>query len=113
MEIVEWLTNQLKEMSMRELARRCNISQSTISNVLSGKRVASREFCEAIADGLGIDRSYVLQLGGYATDESIKQAARDLQVERDLRGLNDHEVEMIRQLAKMLREQRRLYKSDK
>lgn len=99
---------------MRELARKCNISHSTISDILSGKRAASREFCEAVADGLGLERSYVLQLGGFSPpDESIKQSARDLQLSRELRDMNDHEVEMIRQFARMLREQRKLYEPNK
>lgn len=113
MGIKELLTNQLKEMSVRELARRCNVSHSTISDILHDKRQASREFCHALANGLGLDHSYVLQLARHTPDESIKQAARDLQVERELRGLNDHEVEAVRQFAKMLREQRRSYKLDK
>lgn len=109
MGIEELLRNQLKEMSMRELARKCKTTHTTISEVLYGKRKASREFCEAVAKGLGLERGYVLQMGGYASDESIKQAARDLQLAKELRDLNDHEVEMVRHLAKMLREQRKMY----
>jgi transcriptional regulator with XRE-family HTH domain len=113
MGIKELLTNQLKETSMRKLAEKCNVSQSTISDILHDKRPASREFCLALANGLGLEYSYILQLAGYGADEQSMQSARDRQVDRELRGLNDHEVEAVRQFAKMLREQRRSYKSDK
>lgn len=105
MGIKELLTNQLKEMSVRELARKCNVSHSTISDILHDKRTVSREFCLALANGLGLEYSYVLQLAGYNSDEASAQAARDLQIARELRGLNNQQVEMIRQFTKMLREQ--------
>jgi len=49
---------------MRELARRGNITSSTISDILSEKRTPTYEACIAIADGLDEPRAVVLDLAG-------------------------------------------------
>ena len=61
-----WLTQQLqeKDLSMRELARKGNISHTTISLVMSGERKPTYEFCVGIAKGLGLAQDEVLTLAG-------------------------------------------------
>lgn len=48
---VEWLAKQLEERgwSIRETARRAEISHTTIADVLAGNRMPTWDFCAAIA----------------------------------------------------------------
>jgi len=43
----KWLLEELskRRWSMREFARRCEVSESTISRIVSGKRNPSSELC--------------------------------------------------------------------
>jgi transcriptional regulator with XRE-family HTH domain len=67
LKLIPWLIAALNERgwSQRELARRTGeISQSTVSNVLSGKNPPTWEFCAAIAGPLGVPLDDVLILAG-------------------------------------------------
>jgi transcriptional regulator with XRE-family HTH domain len=66
MELEDWLAKQLKDnkLSMRELARRANISNSTISDVMAGKRPPTSDFCKAISGALKVPQVEVEILAG-------------------------------------------------
>lgn len=61
-----WLNNRLVELgwSQRELSRRADISQTTVSEVIAGKRVPTWDFCAAIARPLGVDPDDLFVLAG-------------------------------------------------
>lgn len=62
-----WLRRQLKrrEWLQSELARRTGLSDSSISQYLSGNRIPDPITCDKIADALGADRDLVLALAGH------------------------------------------------
>lgn len=66
MELETWLSKQLKDnkLSMRELARMSNISQATISRVMSGKQLPTSDFCKAISGALNVPQIEVEILAG-------------------------------------------------
>lgn len=61
-----WIIEQMKlrEWSQRELGRRSNYSHSMISDVLSGNKSASFDFCAAIAKAFGEQPEDVFRLAG-------------------------------------------------
>ena len=61
-----WLAQQLKDkdISMRELARMSNISDASISRVLSGKQAVTTDFCKAIAVALDESPNDLLVMAG-------------------------------------------------
>ena len=65
--IGEWLADELttRAWSSSELARRAGISQSSVSNVLTGKQVPGLEFCKGAAQALGISADRLLRLAGH------------------------------------------------
>jgi len=66
-EINEWLDQQIKERgwSSSELARRAGISQSSVSNVLTGKQIPGLEFCKGVARALDVRTEELLQRAGH------------------------------------------------
>ena len=66
-EIGKWLEQQLEQRgwSSSELARRAGISQSSVSNVLTGKQIPGLEFCKGVAKALGIHAEELLQRAGH------------------------------------------------
>lgn len=63
----DWLNDQLKDrnMSMRELARRGDISHTSVSKVLQGETRPTADFCIGVAKGLNHNPDYVLALAGH------------------------------------------------
>ncbi len=61
-----WLSNELKAQrwSQRELARQSGVSQTLISQTLSGEVTPSADFCIKIAQALGEPPEKVLRLAG-------------------------------------------------
>ena len=66
-EIGEWLEGQLEERgwSSSELARRAGISQSSVSNVLTGKQIPGLEFCKGVAKALDVRTEELLEQAGH------------------------------------------------
>lgn len=66
-EIGKWLEQQLDQRgwSSSELARRADISQSSVSNVLTGKQIPGLEFCKGVAKALGVRPEELLQRAGH------------------------------------------------
>jgi transcriptional regulator with XRE-family HTH domain len=62
----EWLANELKERgwSMRELARRADISHTTVAEVLARQRAPTWEFCIAVAKVLRLSPQRLFELAG-------------------------------------------------
>ena len=65
--ISDWLAEELEQRawSSSELARRAGISQSSVSNVLTGKQVPGLEFCKAVAQALDTPVTEVLRMAGH------------------------------------------------
>jgi transcriptional regulator with XRE-family HTH domain len=76
-DLKEWIASELeaRNWSMRELARRANISHSWISNVLAGQP-PTWDFCAAIAAPLGASPVEVLLRAELVTATDIRRANR-------------------------------------
>lgn len=63
---INWLNDELNQRgwSQRELGRRANLSSTTISDIASGKRPITFDFCNAIAVPLGKQPEEVFRLAG-------------------------------------------------
>ena len=65
-DLVPWLVKTLDERgwSQRELARRSNVSSTTVSEVVSYRRIPTWEFCATIAQALNVPPVEVFALAG-------------------------------------------------
>lgn len=66
MEFSDWLSSQMSSrgMSQSDLARAAKVSNTAISNVLTGTRSAGPEFCTAIANAFGYPPEVVFRAAG-------------------------------------------------
>ena len=87
--ISEWLHQQLDERgwSSSELARRAGISQSSVSNVLTGKQIPGLEFCKGVAQALDVRTVELLQRAGHLPPMP-EPVVEEQEALRLLRGLN-------------------------
>ena len=100
----EWLVGQLQDRgwSQRELARRAEISHTTVSDVLGNVRRPTWDFCASIAGALGENPDAVFVLAGLKPEPSrpVTEEAEALQILRELsRELRAAAVAMLRGLA--------------
>lgn len=65
-ELVPWLIEMMDERgwSQRELARRTDVSSTTVSNVITYQRLPTWEFCAAVARALSVPPEEVFALAG-------------------------------------------------
>lgn len=63
----KWLKRQLERREWRQvdLAKRADISTTSVSHYLNGNRIPDPVTCDRIADALGADRDLVLALAGH------------------------------------------------
>lgn len=75
MDFAIWLKETIKDKkwSERELARKSGQSQSTVNDVIRGKRKPTRDFCVAIARALELSEAEVLFRADLLTDVSLGQ----------------------------------------
>lgn len=61
--LVDWITEEIKNRgwSIRELARRANLSHATISNILAQQTNPGFDFCVGIASAFDVPAEYVLR----------------------------------------------------
>lgn len=66
-----WISDQLKVKgwSMRELARRANVSHTTVTDVVNKSRQPTWEFCVSIAKVFGEKPEVIFQLAGLSKDK--------------------------------------------
>lgn len=63
--LVDWLNTHVEDAgSIRALARKADLSHTTVAEVLSGARSPTYEFCAAIADAVHEPRDKVFRLAG-------------------------------------------------
>ena len=64
--LIEWINEQLEEQgwSMRELARRAELSPTTISEVVAGRAKPGLEFCKGVARAFHVAPADVLRMAG-------------------------------------------------
>ena len=97
-ELTTWLSTELERRgwSIRELARRANISHTWIANVLSGQRPASWDFCAAIAQALLKQPEEVFRLASLLPNRPAQRTpsgfATWLSEELDRRGWSTREL---------------------
>ena len=84
-ELKAWLTKELKKRhwSQRELARQSGVSQPLVSQMLSGERLPSADFCVKVAHALSEPPEKVLRLAGIlpatpASEDDILQELIEL-----------------------------------
>jgi len=64
-DLIEWLNEQVKGAgSIRALARRSEVSHTTIADVLSGARLPTFEFCHEMARVARVDPVWLFRLSG-------------------------------------------------
>ena len=104
-DLIPWLNQRLRDLawSQRELARRADVSASTISDVTAGKRPPSWDFCAAIARPLGVDPDEIFVLAGLKRPPPAPVAEENevLAILRRLPGsVRDVVIAMLRGLAR-------------
>jgi transcriptional regulator with XRE-family HTH domain len=89
-EFGEWLADELKTRawSSSELARRAGISQSSVSNVLTGKQIPGLEFCKGVARALNVPADQLLRLAGHLAPmpEPVVEEQEAVRLFRTLNG---------------------------
>lgn len=100
----EWLVGQLRERgwSQRELARRSDVSHTTVSDVLGNVRRPTWDFCASIAGPLERQPDEVFVLAGLKPEPSqpVSEEAEALRILRELtQDLRIAAVAMLRGLA--------------
>ena len=70
-ELNQWLIQELEQRgwSIRELARRAELSHGTINSVLAGKSKPGIDFCLGTAKALHIDPVHVFRIAGILPQE--------------------------------------------
>lgn len=106
----KWLLEELAERrwSMREFARRCEVTESTISRIISGKRNPSSELCRTMSHVLRLPPERIFREAGLlppALEHSpdIKEA---LYLFRELP--EDEQLRILLIMRTLLEEQERL-----
>jgi transcriptional regulator with XRE-family HTH domain len=106
----KWLLQELEERrwSMREFARRCGVSESTISRVVSGKRNPSSDLCRKMAEVLHLPPERVFRKAGLLpqTPEESPGIKEALYLFRQLP--EDERVRILLIMRTLLEEQERL-----
>jgi len=98
-----WINDKLteKNWSQRELARRAQISHTTVSKVLSGQLKASYEFCEIIASAFGEPKETVFRIAGLLP--ALPSSENDLVLQELLEIAQDMSLTTRQQALKYLR----------
>src|SRR3990167_5968829 len=75
-EFSEWLNQELESRNLKpaDLAKKANISQSTISMIVSGQRGPGTEFCLAIAEAFKLPPEDVFRRAGLLPHKSEPDA---------------------------------------
>ena len=101
---IDWLSEKLENRgwSMREFARRAQISHSTVSKILGGDLEPSWEFCSAIARPLGEPVWSVARIAGL-----IPKASRNSPTFQEIEELvgrltEEQRLEVIRYLKYLI-----------
>lgn len=73
--LISWLVVELKNRgwSQRELARRMNMSQTSVSSVIAEDRNAGWDFCAAVAKVFDLKAVEVFQMAGLLESESLRE----------------------------------------
>lgn len=75
-ELVTWLNEEIKKRgwTLRELARRSDVSHTAVSKVLSGQQEPGIKFCTGIARALDVPPETVLRLAGKIPQRTTRAA---------------------------------------
>lgn len=83
-----------REMSQKELAIRCGVSEKHVSTVLSGKKNISSDFAKKLEYALGIDAIFWMNLQNNYDNEILKF--------EEVNNITDEEIDVLKQLAPIL-----------
>ena len=104
-----WLTQELKvrQLSQRELARQSGVSQTRISQTLSGDIPVSAEFCIKVASALEVSPEYLLRLAEILPSESaVSENATTQEIIELLKNLTPEQQQEALTYIKFLKQQR-------
>ena len=84
---IDWLLDEMnsRNINISRLAKMAGISQSTVSNVLSGRQNPGTDFCLGVSKAFGIDPNIVLR------QARLKQTIPDTEIS----GMTDSEQLLI------------------
>lgn len=78
-DLIEWLNRQVEDAgSIRALARRSEVSHTTIADVLSGARLPTFEFCHEMARVARVDSAWLFRLAGL-----LPQVTREMSADEE------------------------------
>ena len=77
-ELIIWLTSKKGNDSVREFAKRLELSHSYVNDILNGKKPITWNFCATVAEKLEISYLEAFKMAGLLSAEShpIKNLAR-------------------------------------
>jgi transcriptional regulator with XRE-family HTH domain len=106
--LTEWIQENLAERgwSQSELARRSNLSSTTISDVLSGSAKPGFNFCKGVAQALGVPTEEVLRKAGLLPPEP-EETTTTRELMRSFSQLTVEEQRMVIEMIHGLYERRK------
>jgi transcriptional regulator with XRE-family HTH domain len=109
--LAEWIVTQADDRgwSYRELARRSGVSHTTISQVISGQRIPTFDFCADVARALGESPVELFRLAGLLPAMPERRRKELEEIGEILAGLpdgpiRDEAMAAIRAIAQSARE---------
>lgn len=76
-DFTEWLTKQIAQRSLRDIADEVGVRHSTVKSWQTGYSVPSWHNCREIAKAFGVPREYVRALAGYVDADELLDSAPD------------------------------------
>ena len=91
-DLIEWLNRQVKDAgSIRALARRSEVSHTTIADVLSSARPPTFEFCHEMARVTKVDPVWLFRLAGLLPQVTKEMSADEEELIHLTRHLAKHD----------------------
>lgn len=94
----DWLVRELHDrgMNQSDLARASGLSTGGISDVISGRRKAGREFATAVARGFDLDVETVFQAAGFLPQDKEQRPREIEQIMTLVEGMTkDEQKELL------------------
>jgi transcriptional regulator with XRE-family HTH domain len=103
-----WITDELntRSWSLRELGRQANLSNTTISQVLSGQANPGLDFCKGVAGAFGMRAEEVLARAGLIPAPP-KETATSRELLAMFAQLGDDDQERVLEIVRALRDAER------
>lgn len=106
-DFIDWLNEELskRDWSMRELARRANVSPSTINHVMAGRRNPGTVLCNGLAQAFNMSPESVLKKAGLIPNNSHNNTERMTirEIWSILRQMDDNQLNEVRNYARYVK----------